>query len=320
MPLPYLPTYDPETYDPYGEQPNQWGRREYSGGSTQTMPTVVQPGAPSIPYYGNQGGGGTSLPVGTTNQGTTLPNMFDFNSIWEQAQKAYGSDAIQKFFDMAQGNLNRAAGTAGSLASRTAGGHSANMLNPASFVMSALSQSQAPYAQQQGQLQAAGAQAQQQGQAQLTQMLYLINRAKQGDQEAANQLKLAYDTGAEQVRQFNAQREDSGAGLLDWIFGLGNTAANMYSSGIFGGKQAASGSSGLGMGGAWFSDIRLKKNIKKIGEMKGINIYKWDWEDNVEEIVGDSPTVGVIAQEVAHIPNAVIMDKSGYLKVDYRWI
>ncbi|MFA7520594.1 tail fiber domain-containing protein, partial [Shewanella sp.] len=163
-------------------------------------------------------------------------------------------------------------------------------------------------------------QAQQQGQAQLTQMLYLINRAKQGDQEAANQLKLAYDTGAEQVRQFNAQREDSGAGLLDWIFGLGNTAANMYSSGIFGGKQAASGSSGLGMGGAWFSDIRLKKNIKKIGEMKGINIYKWDWEDNVEEIVGDSPTVGVIAQEVAHIPNAVIMDKSGYLKVDYRWI
>ncbi|MDD5551540.1 MAG: hypothetical protein PHS34_09790, partial [Candidatus Omnitrophica bacterium] len=108
-----------------------------------------------------------------------------------------------------------------------------NMVNPSSFIQSAISGAQSNFAPQYGQLAAQGAQAQQQGQAELTKMLYLINRAKQGDQEAANQLKLAYDTGAEQVRQFNANREDSGAGIGDYLFGGLNVASNVFGSGLW---------------------------------------------------------------------------------------
>ncbi len=236
MPRPYLPTYDPETYDPYGEQPTIGGRREYSGGSTQMLPPVTQPGAPSIPYYGNQGGGTfVNSPTGYTPPANTLPNQFDFNSIWEQAQKAYGSDAISQFYNLARGNLNRSMGNASSFASRAAGAAGTNMVNPSSFIQSAISGAQSNFAPQYGQLAAQGAQAQQQGQAELTKMLYLINRAKQGDQEAANQLKLAYDTGAEQVRQFNANREDSGFSIWDLFTGGASVASNLYGSGMFSG-------------------------------------------------------------------------------------
>ena len=234
MPRPYLPTYDPETYDPYGEQPTIGGRREYSGGSTQMLPPVTQPGAPNIPYYGNQGGGTfVNSPTGYTPPANTLPNQFDFNSIWEQAQKAYGSDAISQYYNLARGNLNRSMGNASSFASRAAGAAGTNMVNPSSFVQSAISQAQGNFAPQFGQLAAQGAQAQQQGQAKLTELLYLINRAKQGDAEAAAQLKARYDEGAESVRQFNANREDNGAGVGDYLFGGLNVASNVFGSGLW---------------------------------------------------------------------------------------
>lgn len=66
------------------------------------------------------------------------------------------------------------------------------------------------------------------------------------------------------------------------------------------------------------SDIRLKENIKPIGKVGGVNLYTWDWNEKGKVIAGDQPAVGVIAQEVqiTH-PYAVIMDESGYLKVNY---
>lgn len=67
-----------------------------------------------------------------------------------------------------------------------------------------------------------------------------------------------------------------------------------------------------------FSDIRLKENIQFTGSRNGINYYKWDWTDEAKAIVGNQGTEGVLAQEVmADYPDAVSMDDSGFLKVDY---
>lgn len=68
----------------------------------------------------------------------------------------------------------------------------------------------------------------------------------------------------------------------------------------------------------FFSDKRLKKNIEKIGETEGgTNVYQWDWKESAKPMVGDKPTVGVIAQEN---PRASIKGPGGFLMVDYSKI
>ncbi len=83
---------------------------------------------------------------------------------------------------------------------------------------------------------------------------------------------------------------------------------------------AAAPAIGQGLGAAVAaSDIRLKKNIRKIGKtISGLNVYLLELKEWARKIVGSSPTVGVIAQEVMEIiPKAVIRGKHGYLMVDY---
>lgn len=82
-------------------------------------------------------------------------------------------------------------------------------------------------------------------------------------------------------------------------------------------------SGGLQLGGMiapFFSDKRLKTNIKKLGTVNGINIYSWTWNKIAQSMGIDKKypyNVGVMAQEVKHIPGAVQEDKSGYLLVNY---
>jgi hypothetical protein len=67
------------------------------------------------------------------------------------------------------------------------------------------------------------------------------------------------------------------------------------------------------------SDVELKDNIKKIGELEpSVGWYTWDWNDKAKSIGAESePAEGVIAQEVLEVkPNAVIV-KDGYYAVDY---
>ena len=83
-------------------------------------------------------------------------------------------------------------------------------------------------------------------------------------------------------------------------------------------KQNKSGGI-LGAIGGLFSDERLKKNIKKIGQTdKGFNLYSWEWNDLAKSLNISGRTYGVIAQEVQAVsPEAVMLDKNGYLKVNY---
>ena len=85
---------------------------------------------------------------------------------------------------------------------------------------------------------------------------------------------------------------------------------------------SALGSAGQGLGAMGFmpfSDVALKKNIKKVGQINDINLYRWDWNEEAKSIGADQyPSTGVIAQEVEKkYPEHVIIDGTGYRRVNY---
>lgn len=67
------------------------------------------------------------------------------------------------------------------------------------------------------------------------------------------------------------------------------------------------------------SDKNVKKNIVKIGSKNDINIYEFDYKTDKYPELPEGKQIGVIAQEVEHIPNAVIQGDK-YKLVDYAVI
>jgi hypothetical protein len=66
------------------------------------------------------------------------------------------------------------------------------------------------------------------------------------------------------------------------------------------------------------SDIRLKDNVTHIGIDRGYNIYSWDWNEKALELGVNTPTYGVMAQEVLETnPDAVELMDNGYYAVNY---
>lgn len=114
------------------------------------------------------------------------------------------------------------------------------------------------------------------------------------------------------VAQLQAPKKKSGLlGAIGNIFGA------------VAGSEA--GSTAIVQGAKWLlglSDERLKKNIVKFSTLKnGINVYRWEWNDEGKHLAGDQPTFGVLAQEVQKIvPEAVNMGSDGYLRVNYGMI
>ena len=127
-----------------------------------------------------------------------------------------------------------------------------------------------------------------------------------------------------------ARRQEGEYGLEADLANLSGTVgqqaglASLY-SGMFGGAGSLLG--GV-TGGATdivtelikkISDVSLKTNIEPVGKLpNGINLYTWDWTEKGKELAGDTPTYGVLAQEVQQIiPEAVTRGEHGYLTVDY---
>jgi hypothetical protein len=98
-----------------------------------------------------------------------------------------------------------------------------------------------------------------------------------------------------QLNAYNAQQAQGG-GFMNGLMSLGAAGITKY------------------------SDIRLKKNIKKIGTLrKGINIYSYNYID-YKDLLKDKQ-IGVMAQEVEKvIPEAVITMADGYKAVNYGLI
>ena len=101
-----------------------------------------------------------------------------------------------------------------------------------------------------------------------------------------------------------------------------SAAVNEGMKGLFsliskgGGAASAGGAGASGAGGAGglaslFSDIRLKEDIKLIGKENGINIYEFKYKSKPERYRG------VMAQEVQKIMPEAVIEKNGFLAVDY---
>lgn len=89
-------------------------------------------------------------------------------------------------------------------------------------------------------------------------------------------------------------------------------ASNNTMSSLFGLGGSALGAYGTYAGLAAMSDRRLKTNIIRIGETKsGIPVYRYKYRGS------DHIHMGVMADEVRHIPGAVIRMPSGFDAVDY---
>jgi len=114
---------------------------------------------------------------------------------------------------------------------------------------------------------------------------------------------------AQMTAQASASGASSGSNFMTGLLTLGGAYLG-----------SSSGSSWLTS--VFKSDSRLKKNIKKIDTLKGINFYEWEWNDEAIRIGADRhPTFGVIAQEIQKThPEAVIVGKDGYLAVNYGMI
>lgn len=127
-----------------------------------------------------------------------------------------------------------------------------------------------------------------------------------------------------------ARRQQGEYSLEAALANLSNTVgqqaglSNLY-SGMFGGAGSLLGGITAGASDVVaefvkkYSDVSLKTNIEPVGKLpNGINLYTWDWTEKGKELAGDTPTYGVLAQEVQQIiPEAVTRGEHGYLTVDY---
>jgi len=106
------------------------------------------------------------------------------------------------------------------------------------------------------------------------------------------------------------------------IAGIGQTqaqgiigAAQTEQAGYEQGLENILGIGKVGM--AMFSDRRLKKNIERVGEVKGFNWYTWDWNEVAVKMGLDGSCQGVIADEVYYTHPGAVSLKNLFLFVDY---
>ena len=112
-------------------------------------------------------------------------------------------------------------------------------------------------------------------------------------------------------REYPREQVRFGAGILAGapIRSYGQERTGMVGQ-VFGSPSIAGQVAGLATAAApFFSDIRLKENVKQISQSpSGINIYSFNFKGTKDQYEG------VLAHEV---PHASMVDASGYWKVDY---
>jgi len=165
----------------------------------------------------------------------------------------------------------------------------------------------------------------QQAQGQLGSQINLLNQLGQQGQATQQAALSRQFAGAQQLAGEPMQRLMQGQQLL----------AGMPTGQISGGTQGSpyqpqsyqkpSGFSqalgALGSAASIYaaSDVELKENIKKVGELEpGVGWYTWDWNETGKSIGAESePAEGVLAQEVLEVKPDAVMVKDGYYAVDY---
>jgi len=90
---------------------------------------------------------------------------------------------------------------------------------------------------------------------------------------------------------------------------------NMLNAAATIGSMFLSGGSG-GLFG--FSDPRLKINVEQVSDIKGLNVYQWDWTPETKgTLVEGCATIGFMADEVQEKYPQHIHEFGGFMVVDY---
>jgi hypothetical protein len=104
------------------------------------------------------------------------------------------------------------------------------------------------------------------------------------------------------------------------------SATGTYNQGLYNAQQAGNSAmtSGLFSLGAaampyMLSDRSAKKNVTKIGKLdNGLNLYRFEYIDDMKDMFGYGEHIGCMADEVENVfPDAVMMHDSGYKMVNY---
>lgn len=111
--------------------------------------------------------------------------------------------------------------------------------------------------------------------------------------------------------QIAGQISQIGRTQAQGIIGAEQTQQDQYQQGF----QNILGMGQMGM--TMFSDRRLKKNIKPIGEVKGFNWYTWDWNTVANKMGLEGSCQGVIADEVYDTHPEAVSLKDLFLIVNY---
>jgi hypothetical protein len=111
-------------------------------------------------------------------------------------------------------------------------------------------------------------------------------------------------------------------GIANTMAGIGQTQAQ----GITGAEQIRQAgyqnTQNTIMGGAQgllaaFSDIRLKDNIRYVGDIGAHRWYEWEWNEKARELGLEGTGGGVMAHEVEKYAPAAIGESNGYMTVNY---
>jgi hypothetical protein len=132
-----------------------------------------------------------------------------------------------------------------------------------------------------------------------------MNALLTGQQVNMQQMPQFNAAAASQATQYLPAAQAQYQSSLD-AFNAQNQNANSFTSGLFnlGGS--------LGSAAMMFSDSRLKKIIKRVGEIKGVPLYRFKY------LGSETEHIGPIAQQVQQkFPEMVKRHQNGYLMVNY---
>jgi hypothetical protein len=107
----------------------------------------------------------------------------------------------------------------------------------------------------------------------------------------------------------------TGTSQMPWSDQLWNNANNL-AFGPFGSGNGPQMAGTIGQtAGSFFSDVRLKDNIERIGTHDtGIGIYKYTYKGS------DEPQIGVLAQEVEQVIPEAVGEVAGFKTVNWKMI
>lgn len=151
-----------------------------------------------------------------------------------------------------------------------------------------------------------------------SQNLAALNQAALSQEIAGRQQQLAGLSG--QGFMGTSGLTGQGGQLIDQMTGTLGTIASGQIAGASAAQQRGAGlMSGLGsMAAAFFSDERLKTNIRKIGEKNGIPLYRWEWNEIARDKFGlDGESEGHMATDVEINYPYLVTEKDGYRMVNY---